>query len=668
MSLDYFINYHFETNRQPTFEDYKKEVQNPKSKYKTDSELEDSYEKMLAKSISVIEGNVKKEMFDYEILSENQKKVFDALVNDLMTRTKQSKFKNPFSLRGLKVKEKSGGSFDGNDVINEARRRLLAINKQKILASVSIESITENVNSIIDNPDLDDADKKQAIDDLMEQAKKNIEKMKDMVEKQITKEEREDLEKSDLGNKFSMASAVVAVLSAMTIEKGNPLDKIKDMTNKLSDVYNDPSFKNAVVNTAALAAAYAALPDGGENTNTVISAITSPTVLKAIKDFGGGAYGNPKQYAGVALLASVLYGIYKYRDSIYKVIGDGLEKPLSMLSYLLDSNASETKKLVLNAYANITNTTVENLNETVYGKFIQQTLEAIPDDKIVADESHEDVKMLIKAFEKLPTNTLLGIESGKINKDNFLNSLNDTKVKQEMITIINSFSNPSMSGITSTAESITEDENLTLPETAPAITDVPIMGVLAPPQTTTLTKINNLNNPVISLPPLPTQTAEINNNYTQNSLPNIMSFQTPYKTYEDLPEYMKVFITREEFNAAMTNEGDINKLILKKQANYVDNKNGLLATRLAKVPTERISVKKGNGYLRTFPVNVPNSSPISHIKPDEQGMIGTNTRLNTTGVKKFVQVEFGKGRKYDNQELIGTETRLIKKVKKIPLY
>ena len=203
-------------------------------------------------------------------------------------------------------------------------------------------------------------------------------------------------------------------------------------------------------------------------------------------------------------------------------------------------------------------------------------------------------------------------------------------------------------------------------------------GSIALPQNITeLDELNSIIPPLLPSPPV------INNNYAKETSPNIMSFQTPYKTYEDLPEYLKVFITREKFNAGMTTEGSIDKLISRKndklysaqnlssnilQKNMQpDYRNGLLSDKIPTVPRDIIPIIREDKFLSSFPTARPNSTPSSFPNQSVQFMIGTGTTLLKGKLKKN-DPQYTKQETPSNVEMIGTETTLLKKKKEVVKY
>lgn len=578
--------------------------------------------------------------FNYRKLTPERREKFDRFFKDMFITTVSAlvsgRYDEMFSFSDETLPNsifEGGDSANLGNVISAVKVVIL-----KNVLEVSSQKMKQKIEGVLNNNDIPTEDKQPIINEIIE----DFEDEEGGVIIDMTPDERIELLRQELeGNTdiflsnrqnstrydevldaekddtfIEMEERVVEnqdrftwlriALGLGAVSTDNPV-VMEEVFNKLPDDFNREAFNLFNAN-----ARNTVIPTAISDPDTILPSFWTNTKIAAV----GGL---------VALLAS--YGIYKY-----------FEKPDENLDAVISDEEFEVKKK-------------EGFipPEATKSNFVEAFNMTTPE-KLEEYEKTRDFKTLIP-YNANEASTVLAekfINPFSKNYSDPLLAMVNKYTPNEWYGLINNYLNPTKYDL---------PEPFLFPSTS---------GALAPPQKIpSITELDNLNNPVIALPPLPTH--QINNNYTQNSLPNIMSFQNPYKNYDDLPEYMKVYITREEFDATMKNEGNINRIFLKNQRG-VDNKNGLLSTKLAKVPIDRIPVKKNNGYLRTFPVNVPNSSPISNIRPDEQGMIGTNTRLNTTGVKKFVQVEFGKGKKYDNQELIGTETRLIKKVKKIPLY
>lgn len=208
--------------------------------------------------------------------------------------------------------------------------------------------------------------------------------------------------------------------------------------------------------------------------------------------------------------------------------------------------------------------------------------------------------------------------------------------------------------------------------------DFNVSGLLAPPRLIVPEKLQEYNitkpDPILALPssslndytPIP---ENINNNYTDNPTPNIMNFQTAYKTYDDLPEYLKVYMTKEAYDVKIKNTGSINNPIetSQRKAIFQPQTNGLLSTPPVKVLVEKVPVFRERKYLSSFPIAVKNSSTGITLKDSGyQNMIGTATHLNEKGGKKFRSVEYYKEKGLNNEQLLGVETRMLKKVKRNP--
>lgn len=177
--------------------------------------------------------------------------------------------------------------------------------------------------------------------------------------------------------------------------------------------------------------------------------------------------------------------------------------------------------------------------------------------------------------------------------------------------------------------------------------------------------------PILALPsPSEIQEEKINNNYSFNSSLNIMNFQTAYKTYDDLPEYLKTYMTKEQYEAKLSSTGSINNPISVSQSKAIPippARNGLLSGELPKVKIVKIPVREHGKFLSRFPVAVGNARADIEIKDSSyQNMIGTATHLNEKGGKKFRSIEYYKEKNLNNENLLGVETRMIKKVKKNP--
>ena len=199
-------------------------------------------------------------------------------------------------------------------------------------------------------------------------------------------------------------------------------------------------------------------------------------------------------------------------------------------------------------------------------------------------------------------------------------------------------------------------------------TDFSTTALVAPPQKLVLPRYSIPKaSPILALPS-PFDEDEINNNYSFNSSPNIMNFQTAYKTYDDLPEYLKTYMTKEQYEAKLDSSGSIGNPIAASQIKGIpppNARNSLLSGELPKVAVDKIPRHDGK-FLSNFPIAVKNSSTVVMKDGGYQNMIGTATHLNEKGGKKFRSIEYYKEKNLNNENLLGVETRMIKKVKRNP--
>lgn len=605
-----------------------------------------------------------KEGFDYEKLTKTQKERFEGFVEMVMKQVKENRktgaVRNPYSLKGKHVNQGGtslpGTTYNEADIVKEARKRLLEENKGKIASEKVLVEVSEKLEGIL-NSGLDDESEKVAVDDLMEQAAKKLEKSKKELEKSLTGEEVADLEAEP---NFSMANTIDFVLSCaiLGVSKGGDVgDKIKSLVEKLGSISTNPGLQTiAKAAVGVVGALGGALSEGiPSNPAEFAKLAAKPGVAVKIFEFGKAIYGYPKMAGALAAIGGIGYLAWKYSDELFNTPSKPVGKMIGYLSFMFGLRADETKKLILNAYANITNTTVEDLENNTYGKVLMEILNRTSDEEIEKEKAivanSTETKLLGELGVRLPTTTLLGIERGELNASNFLESLKNDTIREEMNTLI-------------FGKEYTIPEPIVEPSTD-LVVHPSVSGQLAPAQAPVLPSVSvmdKLNEDLIILPPEP----ELNN-YTQKNPSNIMSFQTPYKNYDDLPEYMKVYITREEFDATMKNEGNINRLFLKKEKGYVNNMNGLLDSNLPRIPREKIPVRKEGRFLSSFP-HATSNAPAQNVKiPAEQFMIGTGTELHKRTKKYKTVIAYGKSDTVSSG-LIGTETALVRKVKKIPLY
>ena len=180
--------------------------------------------------------------------------------------------------------------------------------------------------------------------------------------------------------------------------------------------------------------------------------------------------------------------------------------------------------------------------------------------------------------------------------------------------------------------------------------------------------------PIFALPAPPPIIIEPNyytNSFLKNnsdqSIP--MNFQTTYKSYDDVPEYLRVKMTKEQYESAMASRGDVNSLIQSKTSS------GQFANNIGMPAVKRFIAPHGRGgILRSMPIAVKNSDKrfaagSTLPAPTYQNMIGTDTQL-LANRKTYKRVEYYKMNKtlngnLNNDQLIGSDTRLVTRVRNV---
>ena len=686
MSVDYFLKFYKENQRYPTFEEYEnKMTKSVKSKEISLEELKKKYNELLEKSISkFVEKKREKALeitknlipflinaksrnlrrtpgFNYRNLPTLELSRFKAYFDDMKKNTIEAtdtnnrqlayKITNPNLPKVIKIIGKN--SYMLGDVVHAVRSTLI----RKALGDEAVKK-TEEIDKIKNNPDISDDNKKALIDvvinDMVKESVDSIMMLDEADRVEILQQQMEGNTTSSISNPENSINY-----------SANISEEIKET------IFNEPEVSALIGLSISLPVKeiYQLLPDKFTNYIPFLPNDPIPDVLPndPIPDvLPTGSFFNEE-----------LDVLPFWTDRKIAIIGGiaGLLAASSLAWYFSQKSEMDKKELDLL----MTDEEFEKKKKDGYipleaskAEFLEAFHLISSDNLNEFDESKNARLLMIEAENRL---ILL---ANKEYKD-----LTYADFPGLVWTVIkNMFSTP---GTYDIPEPFIKPYKITHPNISviPPIfknLEFNTCPLLAPPQDfpipESLKVISNIPKPDIALlapPPLRYDRLDdnapvLNNNYTQNNLRNIMSFQTPYKTYEDLPEYMRVFITREEFNAAMSNKGTINDLILKKNG-YNDGRNNILSAPLPRVPSEKIPIRREGKFLSSFPAAYPNSTPKSFPREGDQGIIGTGTQLRKgDGSKYTTVVKYFKERDRDNVGLIGSETRLIKKVKKIPLY
>ncbi len=585
--------------------------------------------------------------FDYNLLSEEQKKRFDGFVDKVVSQVKEnrkegSKVRNPFSLKGQNVNQGGtaapGTRYNQADIFKEAQKKLLAENNAKIASTIDVVKLNEEIQNVIDS-DFDEETKKEQIEDILDKVKKKTDERKKDVEAKLTPREIADLESSEFSQNFSLSSLLGLAASAPFLRvKGDDVPVasiVSQIMEKIKPIFKDSKSQKLIASGLALLSAVPSeLYENPSISEGIKIVATNPKLLTRGYEFAGAAMAMPGRTVSIALVGALSGLIYYYSDDIRDFLTDTAGKIYASISYITGWNTSEITEYAEQAIAEISNQTVSEFKNSEAGMIFNNITSGINDSAVVALVNSSEIANDVKNITDM-----VNVSVDSIAKPLALSNVSSTNLDGLPTFDYNTYN-------------FLADSSFKAP------------GILAPSQKANIAKpLEELNNikPLLALS-APPSTEEINNNYSINSTSNIMSFQPPYKTYEDLPEYLRVFISPDEFKANMANIGNINNLINRGMRSYVDNKNSLLASNLPKVPRDKIPVRMEGKLLSQFPKNVPNSTPSNFIREPMQNMIGTNTRLRTGGRKKFSKVEYEKPKEYDNPELIGSETRLIRKV------
>jgi len=691
---DYFIDYHFENNIYPTFEEYKEEwnkKSSPKSKNKSDEELRDKYDTLLAKSVSIVESAERKH--ELEVLKKEASKSLKSVLSFLLnTRTKKLRRTPGFNYRNLpdasrkrfkmfaddmmkntiaasdvgdakkiyklsanlpKVIKNTENNYMLGDVVHAVRSTLI----RKTLGDAASEK-AEEIEKIKNNPDISE-DAKNAMIDVITNAiiRESVDSMMRVGEEDGVEILQQQME----GNTTSSIS-----------EPENSVNYNAIVSEEIKErVFNDPEVAGLFGLSISLPVKEVIdrIPADFSNQKDFKPILTPPSKfiksppvsLPPVPDVSEPVpkpFWTNNKLAAVGALAFLagLYGLYKYFEPTEKlddIISDEEFEARKLEGYI---PPEASKQEFVEAFNMTTPEKLENFEKTRnFLDFIKPT---------TGRQDNEASRMLAENYSNpLSENYDILRLPEIIGSMIYYNYIAETPTYVMPEPFILGYETPSFPSDYEPPATITGI--LAPPQSINSITRTNNFGLLAPPQTlSSISILDNLNKNAIPLPPPP---QEINNNYTKETSPNIMSFDTPYKNYEDLPEYMKVYITREEFNASMKNEGTINRLVSRHNRGVSDVRNGLLSDKVELVPREKIPVIRPEKFLSSFPIAVPNSTPESFPRQPAQFMIGTGTILRKGKLRKS-RLEYGEQDLPNNVELIGSETTLVKKIKPIPKY
>lgn len=725
LALEKFLESKYATGVRPKFEDYlgailedkyatrprkrlRKQYLEDLSKEAEDKlrkEYNDIMDKLDEKMRKPVKphGNVKPNPnFRYSELSVADKEKFEKHVAEIKKKVIASREtgnrQNVFKIPGVRVvggKKGTTSVFNLGNVVEVVRERLSAENIQEIrdnIVSAEMEQIDE-----IENSDLAEDEKEERREVVIEEAKERISEMIS----HLTVEENNDIreiiaggdgdviiemnERQELYAQFLLFSEV----AQLNMMKGTPINP---------GFYNN--IYNAMDNDIARNLVSGIMRKVSENVGVIARNDDIITRLGNERDFPLNVAENViREVSGEdpKLPASTFKGAVKEGLAGLAIAGIvaatilvGGFTIMKIASYLVDEKAKKTSKIKY----------LKKILGVSESSEMKNALEKLKNKGLVPNEVSFD--NLITTIQAVSEDDLNNLMENKITPGEFaLNFLGDTL--EGKTTSAMSFKNIEKtlenSGGISTLPMIAPlySENLgrIFPPEKPIIAAPPeitrrniadglpnfdfnMTGLLktnfntttlaAPPQQLLLPKYSIPKaDPILALP-LPFEKNEINNNYSFNSTPNIMNFQTAYKTYDDLPEYLKAYMTKEQYEAKLYSSGSLGNPIAASQIKGIpppNARNSLLSGELTKVAVDKIPRHDGK-FLSSFPIAVKNSSTVVMKDVGYQNMIGTATHLNEKGGKKFRSIEYYKEKNLNNENLLGVETRLIKKVKRNP--
>lgn len=642
----------YSTGERPTFDDYKIAISestmatrgrqrllqqfNQELSKETEDKLEKDFDNIMEeldnkRKVPVKpHGNIKRNPnFNYTALTKKKKAEFDKAVAEMKERVKKSREtgnrQNVYSL-GVRT---SGGkkgvatTFGVGDVVAVVREQLSVENIQEIGNAIIAPEIAQ-IREIQNNDLMAKEEKEERIEAVIEEAKEKI----TQITENLTVEENNDLmdmiegdvviditERPELYAQFLMFAEV----ANLNMRQGTPIPSgyynnvYKSMDNDLDRDYVSRIMRQVASNV-------------GNNDISVFTPRVNnfprpiPIVDNVIMDIPEptGTFKNNAMEGGRNLAIAGLVGI--------TILAAG-SLALWYFSGIADDEAKKKSKV----------------------KELQ---------KILGVSSSEEMDLALEKMKKdgiVPNETSLG----------------------ELLTVVQKVSDEELQKLMNneiTPGEFVLDFIVSTPiNTPPPLITTPVTittGLPTADFNTARPTGNTLIEPVIPTP-LDTQvlglpTTPINNNYTDKTLPNIMNFQTAYKTYEGLPEYIKAYMTKEQYDSVMYNKGALPDFVTNSMSRMQQPAlNGLLSNPSVRVPTHQIPIRDDRKFLSSFPINKPNSSADVVLKDGGyQNMIGTSTHLNTKGGDKFKSVDYYKIKQLNNEQMIGTETSLIKSLAK----